>query len=113
MKLILALMIASQVVGCAAYGKMMDAQDPCQSYGKSGNYQKPNWCGAAARDRQERVATQLSLEYLNKSKMAFQAGQYSTACSYARMHTSAVMSLNNQAHYEGALRLEKKICSMV
>ena len=111
-KQILTAVVAVQLVGCAAYGNMMNAQDPCQSVGKPADYKKPSFCGASQRIPRENAANQLSIEYLDKLKMAMTAGQYSTACSYARMNSNVVMNLNDQARYQRALELQQMTCDV-
>lgn len=51
MKKILMLVLLLSLTGCAGilkpYANFANAQDPCQKYGKSANWQQPNWCGGS------------------------------------------------------------------
>jgi hypothetical protein len=110
-KKIAILAVAFQLVGCATYAEFANSQDPCQSAGKPADYKKPSFCGASQRIPMENASNRLSLEYVQKSQMAMKAGQYSTACSYAKMNSNVTMNLNNQARYQSALNLEKQVCN--
>lgn len=48
MKLIFAMLVITNLVGCASY---WDRNDPCQvraELGRPAGYQPPSWCGASA-----------------------------------------------------------------